>query len=276
MALSSLGRVTLFNNGIIKESGGVDTADPDERFRFQALNLQSLQLLQVRKFEEDLVKLNTGYSKILKDICMSNEGDLMSTGASAPYYMNQMITFSSITTLYGFYFNTIPRMDIQRNLHDMALRKMVHCSEKVASLTQEVLKNLDPAHIPISMCVTRSQHPFLSNPFSDILRLAWILLPTTLVFVQQSGKESFKHASSLLKLPELLVSRFEGASSINALLRDVASFVALLAREKESKRGGIGYRRQYTDDAEMESKVDALRQSMKLLDLDLAHGHSSL
>lgn len=93
MALSSLGRVTLFSNGLVKELGGFDATDADERFRFQAFNIQSLQLLQVQKFEADLIKLHSGYSKVLQTMCAGDtRADTFTIKESGPYYMNQMIT----------------------------------------------------------------------------------------------------------------------------------------------------------------------------------------
>lgn len=97
--------------------------------------------------------------------------------------------------------------------------------------------------------------------------------------MQQSAKESFEYASSLLQLPELLVSRFQGASNINALLRDVNGMVKFIVQRNSLQQKGSNDkcdRKRQTDDVELEAKVDALRQSLKLLDLDLTHGHPLL
>lgn len=90
IALSSLARVTLFSNGFIKETGAYDDTDAEERFRFQAFNAHSLQLLEVQKFEADLVQLNSAYNKALGTFESGTFG--LTTKDSGPCHMNRMIT----------------------------------------------------------------------------------------------------------------------------------------------------------------------------------------
>ncbi|KAH7113332.1 hypothetical protein B0J11DRAFT_541912 [Dendryphion nanum] len=261
-ALSSLGQTMLLDNQDLGICGLVDNTDADERFRFSALSTGSLQLLHIQEIEAQLLGLRVTYVDVLEKLKGSGGWvDTIERSNLGPYYMNEIITFSSIISLYGSYLNKMPCIEPQR-LQDLSLRKMNEHSEKVGLLGQEVLKNVETAHIPIAM-------------------LAWSILPATLGFIRQGSHGSLKYTSNLLELAKLLVPRFQGAKSMFSLLRDVDFMIQSAISRKKSdavtqncevpKRSlekRLGDRRTSAD-------VDALRQIMELLDLDLAHGNPS-
>ncbi|CAO2652697.1 Nn.00g021080.m01.CDS01 [Neocucurbitaria sp. VM-36] len=150
-ALLFLRQATLSSNWICKASETVNSADPDEQFRCTSLTVESLQLLHVQNIELQLTTLSSKYDQKL-GLAAGNslKGRLPNDEISGSFYLNRIITLSSITTLYGCLFDITPSTGA-RGYHEGILRKMEIYSNKVAMQLQEALHNLDPAQVPVAM-----------------------------------------------------------------------------------------------------------------------------
>jgi hypothetical protein len=186
--------------------------------------------------------------------------------------------------MYGMCLDTEPQQGMTYPYKYSLSKIEFHCS-KVVSVVKEVLEVLDPGHIPAAMYALCVSCHFLNTFFIKLTtyRLAWVILPATADFVyrrygQRSAQDSADDAGCLERLVQVVAARSQGAKSVYALLQDIRVMVDVIsARESSSSMSEHNAKqRQESANSRSEdatgSEIDALRQAMQLLDLDLAYG----
>ena len=92
-AVAAMGQAAYLNDNGVSTGGLFDETDADEQFRFSALSIGHLQLLQIQGSESKLMNLRLEYINRLEELKkMDGWTDAIKDSNIGSFYMNEIIT----------------------------------------------------------------------------------------------------------------------------------------------------------------------------------------